>query len=391
MNLYGDNSGKKLLGGYLYPSTKLLRESYSASYDGKIELEFPWNFNESYEDFVYTNNGSTAAVLLYTQVLKLGKGDIVYLPEYICGTVLDSVHKSGAGVRFYKQDESLNVNQEDFEKNMDEDVRLIYVVHYFGALQLKESMDFFVRMGEKYHVPIAEDISISAFSYLPDRVARGEYLLCGIRKWFPVPDGGFLAFRKDVVHGQLKLQESVDDVLYQQIFLAMWRENILRKEKEETDEFLLRQDTKNARRYRELIPREMSEITRRILRQYPVQESLEIRKRNYKTLTEYLESQGIKLLWNELEEGCVPYGMVVLLPERDQVVRGLREKGILAQIQWFKSQENNNVSEAVNWIYEHNLMIQCDQRYGKEDMREYGLLLCTENDKTIAFRNKKGK
>ena len=71
------------------------------------------------------------------------------------------------------------------------------------------------------------------------------------------------------------------------------------------------------------------------------------------------------------EEGkYVPFGMVLLTEDRDAFYAYLAEKRVIPEIQWILPREYYTPGEDAAYLSDHNVMLQCDQRYSEEDMQQ---------------------
>ena len=64
----------------------------------------------------------------------------------------------------------------------------------------------------------------------------------------------------------------------------------------------------------------------------------------------------------------MPFGMTILAEERDKLYRYLAERNIIPEIQWILPIEYYSPGKDALLLSQHNLMLQCDQRYTIKDM-----------------------
>ena len=91
-----------------------------------------------------------------------------------------------------------------------------------------------------------------------------------------------------------------------------------------------------------------------------------LRKRNADYLQNGLKSIGIELLI-PLSEGCIPLALPVYLNDRDKIRKRLFEHEIYCPVHWPKCSSSFSLSKGEE-LYDHELSLVIDQRYGLEDM-----------------------
>lgn len=96
-----------------------------------------------------------------------------------------------------------------------------------------------------------------------------------------------------------------------------------------------------------------------------------IRQENYALLYDRLSDIKEIEIMRDKSECCLhgaPFGMFMLVPDRDDLYRYLTEKRIIPEIQWILPLDCYKPGEDAMFLSSHNLMLQCDQRYGAEKM-----------------------
>ena len=67
--------------------------------------------------------------------------------------------------------------------------------------------------------------------------------------------------------------------------------------------------------------------------------------------------------------GIVPFGLVIMVEERDKLYDFLAARGIVGEIQWILPVEFYEPGEDAKYLSAHNLMLQVYQGYGKEKLK----------------------
>ena len=63
----------------------------------------------------------------------------------------------------------------------------------------------------------------------------------------------------------------------------------------------------------------------------------------------------------------MPFGLVLLTEDQGSVLKHLFENKIVGEIQWELTNKIKAGKDAT-WLANHNIMLQCDQRYAEDDM-----------------------
>lgn len=122
----------------------------------------------------------------------LKQDDEVLLPEFICESVSGCFLPEKTG--YYRINNDFTVNVDDLKTKISHKTRLIFVMHYFGALQPWKSLQEIRQLADQHNCVIVEDTTHSVFS---QRSTIGDYMVCSIRKWMPIPRGGVLYYHSD--------------------------------------------------------------------------------------------------------------------------------------------------------------------------------------------------
>lgn len=119
--------------------------------------------------------------------LHLRKEDEILLPEFICESVSDCFAPEQTG--YYRLHNDFTVNVDDLKAGISDRTRLIFVMHYFGAVQPQKQLAEIRQLADQHSCAIVEDTTHSIFSR---KSTIGDYMVCSIRKWMPLPRGGVL-------------------------------------------------------------------------------------------------------------------------------------------------------------------------------------------------------
>lgn len=311
----------------------------------------------------YFNTGRSAIEAFLSACCQIHK---VWLPAFICTSVIDAVKRAGKEISYYPVDCLLNPDMNYLTELKLHKGDMLYVMQYFGLSIPKEFLDF-IEKQRKRGILIFEDITMSLLSKNSNSIAIGDYVLGSIRKWIGIPDGAFLA-TKDRMPEMEKENASYDYTLYYftaQIMKALYLSNPKKFDKEQ---FLSLSNAGIESLFSDYTIRHMSEISYRLLRSENWADCYAKRRNNYETLYDLLVSiPKIKLL-HKCSEGMVPMGMFILVEERDALLNYLISNGIYCNVHW-RQNEATDMFENTAYLSRHCITIPCDHRYSEKEMR----------------------
>ncbi|MBE6927150.1 MAG: hypothetical protein E7467_01445 [Ruminococcaceae bacterium] len=137
---------------------------------GYLELDKPFG-KEYYPEAIKLNSAQNAVAYL-NRVKKISK---LYLPYYLCDSVVGMCHREGIDYELYHVDKDFLPL---FDKNIGETERF-YIVNFYGQLSREQLLAY----------PNVIVDNVHAFFTPP---MEGVDTLCSCRKYFGVPDGAYL-------------------------------------------------------------------------------------------------------------------------------------------------------------------------------------------------------
>lgn len=318
-------------------------------------------------DYIFTFSGRTSISLVLEQEVNISR---VLLPVYCCDSIIEPFRKRNIEIEYYDGLESAFEGK--FENLMDVDA--ILWCNYFGYnLKMPDLTEFKNRGGL-----IIEDITHSFFSR-KQYDKQSDYLVASLRKWGPVLCGGYIGSRKE----RLEVYDLKD---IDQVFLLKKKNAMVSKARYLKDNsfnnksyFLSEFSWCNdwlASNYEKLqIDFESREYFRKLN-----QESIVHKRRTnahiiYDSLKDVSEVKF--LLPEELLECPLFIPICVRKENRDELRNILIKNAIYCPVHWTKPNEKCSSD-----LYETELSLICDQRYGRDDMIRMTNVICD------FFRNK---
>ena len=261
------------------------------------------------------------------------------LPSYCCDSMIVPFKDAGMEIRFYQ------VEWDDrLKTEIDYTADILVWCNYFG---FKNEMPDFNGV-------IIEDITHSLFSAFPSH-PRSDYLVASLRKWEPVNCGGYCSVE---VGGLIPPDEFIN---IKTAAMDLKLEYLKEPKSEKKERFLQMFGESNqwlAKNYSSLL---IDPFSSAYLKQVNVEKQKEIRRNNAKALYKGLSGR-VQFMFPEQDMDC-PLFVPILISNRDEVRKHLTTNGIYCPVHWPKPDgvESN--------IYNSELSLICDQRYGIDDMK----------------------
>lgn len=285
-----------------------------------------------YSDLIPVNSGRNA--LLY--VLQARQVEKLYIPRFLCDSISELCKREGYAYEEYQVNaDFLPV----FEKELAEG-EYLYVVNYFGQLSDEQIMEL-----KRRHDRVIVD-NVQAFFQRP---VPGIDTVYSCRKYFGVPDGGYVAT-------DCRLSEAPPkDVSKDRMKHILGRF-------EESASAYYGDFQQNDDRFYELPLKEMSRLTENLLRAVDYGAVQNKRNENYGLLDRMLGQRNKLRLTAPEGPYCYPFycenGM--------EVKRKLAASKIFVPTLWPNVRSLEGTLEK---DYAENILpLPCDQRYDPEDM-----------------------
>lgn len=316
-------------------------------------------------DYAYTYSGRTSIETVLRNLTGVKKA---LLPSYCCDSMIEPFRAAKIEVAFY---DVFWDTEMKMKLQIEDDVDLILWCNYFGFRWEMPDLSWFLDRGGI----LVEDIT---HSYLSDEPfhTQSQFLIASVRKWFPLLCGGYCA--SQIGEFQYKPRTEVSAEFIEMKALAM-------KQKAEylacNDERLKEQYLENFSKSNHWLAEHYSELkmdpqSSRYLSVVDVQSIKERRKENAAVIYAWLRKQKRFLpLFDEKDMDCPLFVPIICKDktQRDALRQRLIAEKIYCPIHW--PQPKHNCSSN---LYDLELSLICDQRYGKGDMNRMMQVVCAE-------------
>lgn len=294
------------------------------------------------------SSGRCALFYILRQIEKAGiREKNILLPDFLCDSITKTVIAAGWKYRFYHINGELHFDLNEIVGNQFSDA--ILVINYFGMLHLDDEI---IRIKENNPGIFVIEDDVQAFYSYKD--TKADYSFTSIRKWLPCPDGGFV-FPGDAVEKPRKSSKLWSYYKY--------AGNVLKNHPGHIAENVsLALIEKGERLLEKDYLTRCSTVSQKILPNIKLEEVAAKRRENARLLHDRLSEMGIPHTYSG---EAVPLFIPIYVKNRDALRRAFFENKIFTPVHWPKSSDELNGN---NELYNTELSLICDQRYGLEDI-----------------------
>ena len=310
---------------------------------------------------LFFDSGRSALFALYQTI----RPTVIFLPEYLCESVLQPILDE-CSIFYYPLSPSFEPDFSgipDIVSGLDQSERarpFLYIMHYFGKLISDSSISKVRELKQMFDFQIIED---TTHSLLSSPLTVGDFGICSLRKWFPIPDGG-------VLYSELPLPAitgiqpgRVNQKAYGAILKSLFLKglgdfnDLYRTMFTKAEEALDSQNNIFA----------MSDYSKFLLSCFSISTIRQKRTENYNNLLDFFESYNPAAAVFPKLSGT-PFVFPVLAKNRDALRSYLIEHQIYCAVHWPVSHTPFEHHEAARHFSAHLLSLPVDQRYGTAHM-----------------------
>ena len=351
---------RKEIGSFL--ELDLVQEE--APSNGTSVLSWLDSFVEPGRHLSLFQSGRSAIYAIIEDCEKRGIKKSVLIPAYMCDSVRRPFIEKGFHVIDYSLDAHFSPDIEYlWHVLQNREVGVLFLHPYYGKDGCRESREELLSNRDRYGYVVAEDVTQSL---LAAERSGADYVFGSLRKWFPIPDGGFLfagsSFQSPKDHsGYYELQ-----------YTAMVAKARYLSNGEGEKESYLRDHSHAEDMLDEVTDHyQISDYSKERLEGFNLESRMRKRWENANTLVRVLrENERIDVgeLYAERE---VPLYVPIWVRDRKALQDCLNAEEIYLSILWKPADEERfrNMSEDDRRHYSDMLAIPCDERYDDCDMK----------------------
>lgn len=304
---------------------------------------------------------------------------IVLVPAYTCQTVISPFDNQGWLLKYYSVNRDLRIDVEDLKNKAQGFKPSIIIAHPYFGMDLTEAEDSILKDLQKNGIKIIVDLTQCLFS--KHDYGYVDYIVGSLRKWFPIPDGGYLITNEKGFTQPLEENSSFTEYQTEAMYLrGMYFHNhdVLMKEisikLNKTADRLAEQYSESHR---------ISDLSYNLLSAQDTQYNPNQRLINFQFLYSNIpDGIQVKKTVKDLETvTSAPLYFTVFVSNRKELQTVLAQNSIYAPVLWPVEDDRVLINEDIQYIYSHLLAIPCDQRYDTDDMKRIVAIINEFNEK----------
>lgn len=311
-------------------------------------------------DTYYYASGRTA---LYQILRSLGPQHTkVWMPDWLCHTMLEAAEKAGFEVVFYELDSDFKATLGALDRSGFRSGDVMLMVNYFGLQDLTSTAK---TVKEAYPDAIVIEDDVQAYwSFAEKENPFTDYRFTSMRKAFAIPDGGLVKTTRPMLEATcpntfapLKVKAGVmkqhrgEAGIKDEEYLALFKQG---------DELI--SGNYDSR---------MSDDSQRLFAGTDFEQAKHRRRTNARVILEGLIMLGIKPLL-EVPADCVPLFIPIYLENRDDVRKRMFKNEVFCPVHW---PLEGMLLKKGKQMAEHELSLIVDQRYDERNMEQIISLL----------------
>lgn len=313
----------------------------------------PVSFVPAPDTFYYASGRSALFQILLSLDLR---NRTVWLPDYLCGSIVEAVRRAGYSFVFYRLDDQLMTCVKDLAESGFNDGDIVLLINYFGLQDLRG-----VSEGIKDMFPAAtvvEDDVQALFCFLESPNPFADYCFTSLRKWISVPDGGLVYTKKT-------MPVPARGNTFASVKFEAGLMKARRGEAGVRDEDYLALFKKGEELVDENYHGGMSQEGIGLFGGTDLQAVKRQRLKNVRTLLSGLAELGIAPML-EVRAEQVPLFIPVFLSDRDSIRKGMFAHEVFCPVHW--PLLDGLLIGRGGMMARHELSLIVDQRYGTDDM-----------------------
>ena len=317
-----------------------------------------FTFLSEYNNVIYFDSGRSALRHISSYIKP---GEEILLPEFICESVTGCFREED--IRFYRLYNEFTIDIGDLKKKISANTRIIFLMHYFGKVQQEKILNELKSIAVEHGCIIIEDTTHSIFS---NSGTVGDYQICSIRKWLPIPKGGMLYAQDDKlgVYESKKYGISTDNErTYGMVLKDMFLKNGF--DCNETYRHIFSCCEERLDKQEEIFF--ISDLARYIATCVGIDELIEVRTNNYLHLRSALNEKGITYAVTLKEKEC-PLVLPIWVKERDHFRSYLMDNRVYCAVHWPFDGKQEEQRPFAKKCAKYMISLPIDQRYGQEEI-----------------------
>ena len=298
-----------------------------------------------------------------------GLNKTVFIPAYTCQTVITPFEEAGWQCVFYSIQKNLRIDIQNLSDLVNKYNPSVLLVHPFFGMELNSQEEHVLQQISEKKTIIVLDKTQCLFS--KKRYPFVSYTVGSFRKWFPIPDGGFI--ERNIKTTNIPQPQKENTEFTDRELAAMYlRGQYFKNGEQRTKDISIRlSKAADLMAENNIIPHKMSQVAYNLLQREDIKRNQKSRFNNFSYLYNNIResSKIIKVCQDYNEVTTAPLYFTIYVDDRRTLQRLLSQDAIYAPVLWPVEDEKVLIDDVVKYIYEHILAIPIDQRYNESDMQ----------------------
>lgn len=315
----------------------------------EYEKKSSQNYSFLSDKNIFLFNGRSAIF----SIINTLKPEKVWLPDYLCETILDAVNKTKTKINFYNINYNLKIDNLDWIKKLNNN-DLVILIEYFG---FPVEPDIIKKIKTK-KAGILLDAAQSLLS--KNTRAASDFIVYSPRKLVGVPAGAVIQTNNKKFISNIYLQYVCEENLFF-IYKAYQKRTAFDNDfrTEWYNDYKLSVQNQIIGNYR------IDDFSLSVLKfGINYKNIAEKRRENYKFLLSELSDIAI---YKTLPDNVVPLGFPILSDKRGEIIEMLYKNSIFAPVHWPVTDNNRPYNKMLK---KNEITLICDQRYNSEDLMQ---------------------
>ena len=320
----------------------------------EIDLSLQREFVPQPDVYYYASGRTALYQILHSLAPQYHK---LWLPDWLCHTMVDAVEKAGFEYCFYELDADFKATIEALDKSGFKDGEAVLMINYFG-LQNLTGISKSIKDAYPNAVVIEDDVQ-AFWMFSEKENPFADYRFTSLRKALPVPDGG-------LVKAKRPMPMATGENTFASLKIKAGAMKFHRGEKGINDEDYLKLFKEGDKLIPENYDSVISSDSQRLFAATDLEKAKKLRQANAAQLIAGLDEIGIKPMI-PVSPGSVPLFVPIYLENRDEVRRRMFQHEVFCPIHW--PLDGMSVKRGAD-MAAHELSLIVDQRYGVNEMEE---------------------
>ena len=297
---------------------------------------------------------------------------VVLAPYFTCATVFQPFLENGWEIVYYKVTKELKIDTQDVQALFDAHRPSMAVFMEYGGTDLtEEELETIGRLKRAGCVTVVDR---SQNLYSKRRDPEVDFYCGSLRKWYCIPDGGYLER-----NGELPLPPVPEAGTYNDVYAAacaamMFVNGLAQRTKIAQYmelSFFFRKLSTSYVCCQPVRERNMWEYSKAVYLREQARDEIYQQRRmeNFRYVSQRIQSLTVVRLVCP-EPTSAPFYVHVYTQDRQALSRYLRSKGISTWTYWSKPDIFGTLDAQTEYIFAHIVSLPCDQRYTLEDMEK---------------------